>query len=51
MLETIIVILFILWLVGAFGYRGRLRGGWGGTNLVHVLLVLAVILLLFRLLR
>ena len=52
MLETIIVILLILWLVGAFGWRGRgpRRGRRAGGNLIHVLLVIVVILLLVRLL-
>lgn len=45
-LETIIVILLILWLVGAFAGRGRRWGGRG--NLVHVLLVIILILLLVR---
>jgi len=49
MLELLIVILIILWLSGAVGWRGR---RWGrGNNLVHLLLVLAVIVLLFRVLR
>ncbi|RPJ21071.1 MAG: lmo0937 family membrane protein [Chloroflexi bacterium] len=55
MLETIIVILLLLWLVGSFGWGGRGRwrgrGRWGGGNLIHILLVIAVILLLIRLLR
>ena len=53
MLETIIIILLILWLVGAFGWRGRgrPRRRWGGGNLIHVLLVIIVILLLVRLLQ
>jgi hypothetical protein len=57
MLETIIVIILVLWLVGSFGWgrRGRWRGRggsrWGGGNLIHILLVIAVILLLIRLLR
>lgn len=45
-LETIIIILLILWLVGAFAGRGR-RWGRSG-NLVHVLLVIVLILLLVR---
>lgn len=45
-LETIIIILLILWLVGAFAGRG---GRWRrGGNLVHVLLVIVLILLLVR---
>ena len=48
MLETIVVILLILCLLGAFGWRGReyARRRWGGGNLIHVLLVIVVILLL-----
>jgi Family of unknown function (DUF5670) len=59
-IELIIVVLVILWLVGYFG-RGRLYGGGGGSsvagsggmatgNLVHILLVIAVILIVLRLL-
>lgn len=44
-LETIIIILLILWLLGAFAGRG---GRWRGGNLVHVLLVIVLILLLVR---
>jgi len=55
MLETLILILFILWLVGFFGWgrrrRGRSAGRWAGGNLIHVLLVIVVILLLIRLLQ
>lgn len=47
MLETIIIILLILWLIGAFGWRGR--GRWRGGNLIHILLVIVVVLLLIRL--
>jgi hypothetical protein len=39
---TLIVILFVLWLVGLLGHIG------GG--LIHVLIVIAVILLIFNLL-
>jgi fatty acid desaturase len=41
MLWTIIVILFVLWLLGLIGHIG------GG--LIHLLLVIAVIVLIFRL--
>lgn len=55
MLETLIVVLFILWLVGFFGWgrrgRGRRVGRWAGGNLIHVLLVIVLILLLIRLLQ
>ncbi|HLO15250.1 MAG TPA: lmo0937 family membrane protein [Anaerolineales bacterium] len=55
MLETIIIILLILWLLGSFGWgrrgRWRGRGSWGGGNLIHILLVIAVVLLLIRFLR
>jgi len=42
MLETIIVVLVVLWLLG-FGLHL-------GGSLIHILLVLAVIVLVFRLL-
>jgi hypothetical protein len=47
MLEAIIVILLILWLLGAFGNVSYpiLSG-----NLVHALLVIAVVVLIIRLL-
>lgn len=50
MLETIVVILLILWLLGSFGWRGRgrARRRWGRGNLIHALLVIVVILLLVR---
>jgi Family of unknown function (DUF5670) len=44
MLETIIVILVVLWLLGFFALHI-------GGGLVHILLVLAVIVILVRLLR
>jgi hypothetical protein len=59
-LELIIVVLVVLWLLGYFG-RGRLyaRGpavdttgaGWASGNVVHALLVLALILIVLRLLH
>ncbi len=57
-LELIIVILVLLWLFGYFG-RGRLLGGGtgrslgtvGGYDIIHVLIVLALVLLIVRLLR
>jgi hypothetical protein len=55
MLETLIIILLLLWLVGSFGWgrrgRGRRVGRWAGGNLIHVLLVIVVILLLIRFLQ
>ncbi len=47
MLELIIVILIVLWLLGYVGPVSFRRGG----NLVHVLLVIALILIVVRLLR
>lgn len=48
MLWTIIVILFILWLLGAFG--SRLSSGFPRTgNWVHTLLVIALILVVLNL--
>jgi len=47
MLETIIVILLILWLLGAFG---RVRFPYLGGNLVHLILVIVLILVILRLL-
>lgn len=54
MLETLVVILLIIWLVGfGLGRRGgRRRGGrWRGGNLLHLLLVIILILLLVRVLQ
>jgi hypothetical protein len=50
MLETLIVVLVILWLLGYFGGGKRWRGARSG-NLVHLLLVIALVLLILRLLR
>ena len=44
MLETILIILVVLWALGFFAFHV-------GGGLVHVLLVIAVILLVLRLLR
>ena len=50
MLELIIVVLIVLWLLGYFG-PARLPAIPRSGNLVHVLLVIVLILILFRLLR
>jgi hypothetical protein len=47
MLETILVILLILWLLGFFGGR---RIGRPTGDALHTLIVIAVILLILRLL-
>jgi hypothetical protein len=44
MLETIIAILLILWLIGVIGPFAI------GGNLIHVLLVIALVLIIVRLL-
>ena len=57
LIELIIVVLVLLWLFGYFG-RGRFFGSgwtadstpWYGGNLIHLIIVLAVILLILRLL-
>jgi hypothetical protein len=49
MLETIIVLLLLLWLLGFFGPRvstGIPRTG----NVIHILLIIIVVLLIVRLL-
>ena len=57
LIELLILILVLFWAFGYFG-RGRLYGQGGsdtalggGSNLVHTLLVIAVILVILRLLR
>jgi len=49
MLETLIVVLLVLWLLGFFGRRRvpRLRAG---GNLIHILLVIILVLIVVRLL-
>jgi hypothetical protein len=55
MLETLIIVILVLWLVGFFGWgrrwRGRRGGRWAGGNLIHLLLVIVLILLLIRFLQ
>jgi uncharacterized membrane protein len=46
---TVIVVLLVLWLLGFFG--PRFMSGFPKTgNLIHILIVIAVILLILRLL-
>ena len=45
MLETIIVVLLILWLLGAFG---RVKLPVLSGNLVHTILIIVVILIIIR---
>jgi len=49
LLETLIVVLIVLWLLGFFGARRGLRVPRTG-NLIHVLLVIALILIIIRVL-
>lgn len=49
MLETIIVVLVVLWLLGYFG-PARIPAIPRSGNLIHVLLVIVLILLIVRLL-
>ena len=44
MLKTVLVILFILWALGFFAFHV-------GGNLVHVLLVIALVIVIIRLLQ
>ena len=49
MIETLIVVLIVLWLLGFFGGRAGLKVPRTG-NLVHILLVVALILIILRVL-
>ena len=42
MLETVIVVLVVLWALGFFG-------GFVAGNFIHILLVLALVMIVFRL--
>lgn len=48
MIETLIVVLIVLWLLGFFGARRGMRIPRSG-NLIHILLVIALILIIVRL--
>ena len=50
MLELIIVVLVLMWLLGYFG-PARIPTIPRSGNLIHVLLVIILILIIFRLLR
>jgi hypothetical protein len=50
LIETLIVVLIILWLLGFFGSRRGLRVPRTG-NLIHILLVIALVLIILRLAR
>jgi uncharacterized protein DUF5670 len=49
LIETLIVVLIVLWLLGFFGGRAGLKVPRTG-NLVHILLVIALILIILRVL-
>ena len=49
MIETLIVVLIVLWLLGFFGARRGLRVPRTG-NLIHILLVIVLILIIVRVL-
>jgi len=49
MLETLIVVLLILWLLGFFG-RTRIPRLRRGGNAIHILLVIILVLIVIRLL-
>jgi len=49
LIETLIVVLIVLWLLGFFGARRGLRVPRTG-NLIHILLVIVLILIIVRVL-
>jgi Family of unknown function (DUF5670) len=49
-MEILIVVLIVLWLLGFFGARRGLRVPRTG-NLIHILLVIALILIIVRVIR
>ncbi|GAB3892842.1 hypothetical protein GCM10028803_06200 [Larkinella knui] len=48
LLYTVAVILIIIWALGFFGILGT---GIAGSNLIHILLVIAIIAILLRVIR
>ena len=54
MLETLIIVILIVWLAGSLGEGEEAAEEWvrwAGGNLIHVLLVIVLILLLIRFLH
>ena len=49
-MDILIVVLIVLWLLGFFGARRGLRVPRTG-NLIHILLVVALILIILRVVR
>lgn len=49
MLETVIVVLLVLWLLGVFGHVSIPIAAVGNMNLIHVLIILVIILVVIRL--
>jgi hypothetical protein len=50
LIETLIIVLIVLWLLGFFGSRRGLRVPRTG-NVIHILLVIALVLIIVRLAR
>ncbi|KAA9349140.1 lmo0937 family membrane protein [Larkinella humicola] len=48
LLYTVAVILIIIWALGFFGILGA---GIAGSNLIHILLVIAIVAILLRVIR